>query len=161
MVRSGFAAPEPAAFWHRSARAECPARVARPELAVQQAVRLERFAPLASAVPLGASSARLALSEAVPPLAEPDALLGAERAEAVLLAVLGAVAERRLAVPPLAAQGAEVAHRQEARAAAEVQHGVVARRAPPSEVDLSVLPLEAAFHAPSRDRARLAPARSE
>src|SRR5262249_11124135 len=155
MVRFGFAAPEPAAFWPRSVQPECPAQAARPEPAVQQAVRLGPSAAVASAAPPEVSLAWLVLWEAAPPPAGSGA---SRRAGRVATAAWGAAAELRSAEAPLAAPEGGAARRQEARAAAEVQHGAALRERPSAE-DPSVPPSEAAFHAPSR--AHLAPARSE
>jgi hypothetical protein len=178
-VRSGFEAREQAAFWRRSARAEFRARgvllqaallqAVRPEWAVRRAVRREpaaqRGARREPFVP-APSAARPAGWLALPApgeaglQAEPDVLPRAAGAAAVLPAGSVAAAELRLAARPLAVREPGAAHQPAAQGAAAVQPGAALRELP-SAVDLSALPSAAAFHAPSRDRAHPALARSE
>jgi hypothetical protein len=183
--RSGFEAREQAAFGPRSARGEFRARgvrlgaallevvllqavhlawavrrAVRREPAVQRGARREPFVPVPSAARPAGWLALPAPEEAAWLQAEPDALPRAAGAAAVLPAGLVAAAELRLAARPLAVREPGAVHRPAAPGAAEVQPAAALRELP-SAVDLLALPSAAAFHAPSRDRAHPALARSE
>jgi hypothetical protein len=178
--RSGFEAREQAAFGPRLARGEFRARgvrlravllevvrlawavrrAVRREPAVQRGARREPFVPVPSAARPAGWLALPAPEEAAWLQAEPDALPRAAGAAAVLPAGLVAAAELRLAARPLAVREPGAVHRPAAPGAAEVQPAAALRELP-SAVDLLALPSAAAFHAPSRDRAHPALARSE